>query len=333
VNRLNPIAGFGLRSAHGLLSGKGPAGTLLILILHRVLERHDPLQPDEPDATQFAAQMDLIAELCTVLPLSQAVERLYAGTLPPRAACITFDDGYLNNLTVAAPIMRARGIPATVFVSTGYIGNGRMFNDTVIESVRRAGAELDLSDIGLGRYTFADDRARVRAIDQILTSVKHLEFDQRLAKAAALEQRVGGGLPNNLMMSEAHIRELHGLGIEIGAHTITHPILCRIDAAAARREIGASREILQGITGASIPLFAYPNGRPYEDYDGTHVEIVRSCGFAAAVSTAWGAATRRSDRYQLPRLMPWDKTALRFAARLLRARRELSATAVTVPAS
>jgi len=75
------------------------------------------------------------------------------------------------------------------------------------------------------------------------------------------------------------------------------------------------------------------NGRPYDDYDGTHVEIVRSCGFAAAVSTAWGAATRRSDRYQLPRLMPWDKTALRFAARLLRARRELSATAVPVPAN
>jgi peptidoglycan/xylan/chitin deacetylase (PgdA/CDA1 family) len=148
-----------------------------------------------------------------------------------------------------------------------------------------------------------------------------------------MEQRVGGGLPTDLMMSEAQIRELHGLGIEIGAHTITHPILCRIDPAAARREIGASREILQGITGASIPLFAYPNGRPYDDYDGTHVEIVRSCGFAAAVSTAWGAATRRSDRYQLPRLMPWDKTALRFAARLLRARRELSATAVPVPAN
>jgi peptidoglycan/xylan/chitin deacetylase (PgdA/CDA1 family) len=332
MNRLNPIAGFGLRGAHALLSGKGAAGSLLILILHRVLERHDPLQPDEPDAAQFAAQMDLIAGLCTVLPLSEAVERLYAGTLPARAACITFDDGYLNNLTVAAPILRARGLPATVFVSTGYIGNGRMFNDTVIESVRRAGAELDLSDLGLGRYTFADDRARLRAIDQILSNVKYMEFSERLEKAAAMAQRVGGGLPEDLMMSEPQIRELHGKGIEIGAHTITHPILCRVDAQTARREIGASREILQGITGSSVSMFAYPNGRPYDDYDGTHVEMVRACGFAAAVSTAWGAATSRSNRYQLPRLMPWDKTALRFAARLLRARRELSAPTVPVPA-
>src|SRR4029453_9293701 len=133
--------------------------------------------------------MDLIAGLCTVLPLAEAVERLYAGTLPPRAACITFDDGYRNNLTVAAPILRARGLPATVFVSTGYIGNGRMFNDTVIESVRRAGTELDLSDLGLGRYDFADDRARLRAIDQILTHVKYMEFSERSEKAAALAQR------------------------------------------------------------------------------------------------------------------------------------------------
>lgn len=333
MNRLNPIAGFGLRSAHGLLSGKGADGSLLILILHRVLEKHDPLQPDEPDAAQFAAQMDLIAGQCTVLPLSEAVERLYAGTLPARAACITFDDGYVNNLTVAAPILRARGLPATVFVSTGYIGNGRMFNDTVIESVRRAGAELDLSDLGLGRYAFADDPARLRAIDQILTNVKYLEFGERLEKAAAMAQRVGGGLPDDLMMSEQQIRELHAKGIEIGAHTITHPILCRVDAQTARKEIGASREILQGITGSSVSMFAYPNGRPHDDYDGTHVEMVRACGFAAAVSTAWGAATRRSHRYQLPRLMPWDKTALRFAARLLRARRELGATTVPVPAS
>lgn len=147
-----------------------------------------------------------------------------------------------------------------------------------------------------------------------------------------MEQRVGGGLPNDLMMSKPQIRELHRLGVEIGAHTITHPILSRTDPQMARREIGASREILQGITGAPVSLFAYPNGRPYDDYDGSHVEMVRACGFAAAVSTSWGAATRRSDRYQLPRLMPWDKTALRFAARLLRARRELSATAVPVPA-
>ena len=56
MNRLDPITGFGLRGAHSLLSGSGAGGSLLILILHRVLERHDPLQPDEPDATQFAAQ-------------------------------------------------------------------------------------------------------------------------------------------------------------------------------------------------------------------------------------------------------------------------------------
>jgi Polysaccharide deacetylase len=213
-------------------------------------------------------------------------------------------------------------------VSTGFMGNGRMFNDTVIEAVRRAGAELDLSDIGLGRHALVDTRARVQAIDTILRNVKYAPPAERLAKAAALQERVGGGLPDDLMMSEAQIRALHEQGFEIGAHTITHPILKRTDESSARREIGASREILQGITGAPICLFAYPNGRPHEDYDAVHVDMVRACGFRAAVSTAWGAASRHSDRFQLPRLMPWDRTALKFSLRLLRARRELRAQVV-----
>jgi peptidoglycan/xylan/chitin deacetylase (PgdA/CDA1 family) len=205
-----------------------------------------------------------------------------------------------------------------------------MFNDTDRVAACGRGAR----SIRPGSAAFPDARARLRAIDQILSLVKYMEFDERLGKAAPADvtrrRRIAERPDDEL---EPQVRELHQLGIDRRAHDHAPDSVPHRSAVTVRREIGASREILQGITGASISLFAYPNGRPYEDYDGTHVEIVRSCGFAAAVSTAWGAATRRSDRYQLPRLMPWDKTALRFAARLLRARRELSATAVPVPAN
>jgi hypothetical protein len=79
---------------------------------------------------------------------------------------------------------------------------------------------------------------------------------------------------------------------------------------------------LESITGRRVGLFAYPNGRPGRDYDASHVALVKSCGFDAAVSTAWGAAGGRVDTFQIPRMLPWDASPLKFATRLLRTYRE-----------
>jgi peptidoglycan/xylan/chitin deacetylase (PgdA/CDA1 family) len=104
--------------------------------------------------------------------------------------------------------------------------------------------------------------------------------------------------------------------MEIGAHTITHPILTRLEAPEARREMANSKRDLESLLGEPVALFAYPNGVPTQDYDATHAALARECGFAAAVSTAWGAASVRSDRFQLPRFTPWDRTRLRYGLRL-----------------
>jgi peptidoglycan/xylan/chitin deacetylase (PgdA/CDA1 family) len=88
----------------------------MIFTYHRVLERPDPLLPDEPDAALFEQQASWLAQFCNVLSMTDAVRRLAAGTLPARAACITFDDGYANNHDVAMPILRRLGLPATVYV-------------------------------------------------------------------------------------------------------------------------------------------------------------------------------------------------------------------------
>jgi peptidoglycan/xylan/chitin deacetylase (PgdA/CDA1 family) len=325
MNRLSALEAAVVRGCGSLIAPGGNRGSLLVLIYHRVLPTADPLLPGEPDAGAFAEQMDLVRATCTVLPLAEAVERLLSGSLPSRAAAITFDDGYANNQSVAAPILAARKLPATVFVATGFIGTGRMFNDTVIESVRRAADRLDLGDMGLGIHELTDSPARRRAIDAILSAVKYKSLEERLAMAAAIAERVGAALPNDLMMTADQIRALHAGGIEIGAHTVSHPILRRLDADSARREIVASRRELEDIIGARVTSFAYPNGRPLQDYDGTHVQMVREAGFSAAVSTAWGAAGRNSDRHQIPRMLPWDRSPLKFAARLLRTHRQQSA--------
>ena len=235
---------------------------------------------------------------------------------------MTFDDGYANNCDVALPILAAYKIPATVFIAPAFLNGGRMFNDTIIESLRRAPTELDLRSEQLGVLRLTDLQSRVHAIEKVITALKHLEPQQRWEAAERIRRRCGAPLPDDLMMSDEQVRKLHRAGIEIGAHTITHPILTRVDANTARREIEDSRSRLEEIINAPVRSFAYPNGRPIRDYDATHVAIVKECGFDFAVSTAWGAATSGSDYYQIPRIAPWDASTFRYGMRMALAYRQ-----------
>lgn len=115
--------------------------------------------------------------------------------------------------------------------------------------------------------------------------------------------------------------------MEVGAHTISHPILTRLSPAAAFDEMRGGQQRLQEILDEPVTLFAYPNGVPNQDYTAEHARMARDCGFVAAVSTAWGAASARSDRYQMPRFSPWDETRWRYGARLLDNLRRVEAVA------
>ncbi len=128
-----------------------PDQRLSVLVYHRVLSAPDPLRPGEPTVEEFEARMRWLASNYNVMPLIEAVRGVRANRLPKRALSITFDDGYADNHDLALPVLRKLGLPATFFVTTGYLDGGCMFNDVVIEAVRRARTELDLRDLGFGR--------------------------------------------------------------------------------------------------------------------------------------------------------------------------------------
>lgn len=301
-----------------LLSPGGTRGRLSILIFHRVLPKPDPLAPDEPDAAAFEEQMRWVRTWFNVLPLATAVEMLYAARLPPRALAITFDDGYADNAELAAPILQRLGLTATFFVSTGSLSGGCMWNDRIIEAIRQfSGVRLDLTGIGHGVADLTTPDARRQAIAGLLNGIKHLAPAERLAAVDAVVATAGGGTEPALMMNAAQVQSLIGLGMDVGAHTVSHPILTRLDPASAKQEILQSKGHLEEILGQPVLLFAYPNGVPRQDYVAEHVQMVRDCGFAAAVSTAWGTATPSSDRFQLPRFTPWDRARWRYGARML----------------
>jgi len=313
---------FAWRALLAARSPAGPHGRLTVLIFHRVLPAPDALFPGEVDAARFDLVCGWLSQWFAVLPLGEAVQRLQRGDLPARAAAITFDDGYADNHDVALPILQRHGLHASFFVATGFLDGGRMFNDSVIEAVRRSSVPaLDLHDLRIGIDAplplAVDGASRRAAIECILGAVKYLPLPERDAAVDEVVRRCAAPLPSDLMMSSAQVRALHDCGMTIGAHTCHHPILARLPAAQARAEIAEGREHLQAIIGAPVTLFAYPNGKPAEDYHAGTVEIVRELGFEAAVTTAWGAASIQTDPYQLPRFTPWDRQAARFGWRLL----------------
>lgn len=295
---------------------------LSILIYHRVLPVPDPLLPDLPDVRVFRRQMALLRRLFCVLPLSHAVELLRRRALPQRSVCITFDDGYADNAEFALPILQSLGLPACFFIATRFMDGGQMWNDDLIEHVRNArGPHLDLSRFGWGKLAINSLAARRAAIDCLIQRLKYQSLAERQAIASELAPTIG----RPLMMTSTQIRTLKQAGMDIGAHTDSHPILRTQSDSDAYADIARGKDKLESLLDAPVSLFAYPNGKPGKDYDQRHVAMVRSLGFRAAVSTAAGAAGHAADLYQLPRFTPWERDSARFLLRLVQNRYRLRA--------
>ncbi len=275
------------------------------------------MSPDVVDSRVFDSQMSVLANSFQPMLLTDAVDQLYTGKLPRRAVCVTFDDGYADNFEVALPILRKHGIPATLFVATGYLDGGRMWNDTVTESIRRSShTTLNMPDLDLLDQSLKTVADRAIAARKAVLAIRRLAHDERLQRTASLAEDIGAELPDNMMLTSKQLLELHKAGVEIGAHTVSHPILTRLDSQSALDEIRDSRNQLRELTGAEVRGFAYPNGQPGVDYDQTHVSAVAQCGFKYAVSTARGSSNQHDSRFEMPRLDPWDSNPLKFGLRL-----------------
>jgi peptidoglycan/xylan/chitin deacetylase (PgdA/CDA1 family) len=315
-----------MKPLFSLLSPAGARARLSVLIFHRVLREPDPLFPDEIDAARFDELLGWVKSWFKVLPLDEAARRLQDASLPARAAALSFDDGYADNHDIAMPLLRKHGLPCSFFVATGFLNGGRMWNDTLIEAVRRSALPtLDLRGLvdvrgdDLGQHLLGDTTGRRAALGKLIERVKYLPPEPRLACVNAIAARAEVRPPDDLMMSSEQVRGLRRAGMQIGAHTVSHPILAKLDANQAADEMGHSRDALQALLGEKVGLFAYPNGKPGTDYlPDVHPAMARELGFDAAVSTRWAAARRGEDIFQIPRFTPWDRSRLKFGLRLAR---------------
>lgn len=304
-----------LAVAGGLLA----KNKLSILIYHQVFAQTDPMRPSEPDADTFRWQMELISEYFTPLSISAALQHLENETLPKNAVCITFDDGYLNNLQVAAPILNELHIPTTVYIATVFSAGENMWNDRLIDLVAMPEITLlDLSAIGQASAVLSNVPSRITAAQALIKKIKYLPVSERKAIIDQLYVRNQVQEAPRRMMLPGEIKALRALGIEIGAHTVDHPILAVLDDAEQYRQISQSKATLETWLGEPVTGFAYPNGKINHDYNAISRDIVADLKFDYAVSTNWGVTTKNSDKFQLNRFTPWDTSPLKFHLRLLR---------------
>lgn len=288
-----------------------------ILTYHRVNDEGDPFFGALPTGT-FERQMRHVARNYRVLPLEDLVERLQRGGLPRNAVAITFDDGYRDNLTHAAPILSRMGLPATIFLATGFIGTAEVpWVDRLAQALKKSpvdavrtpwGDDLDLAGIPARLRAMAGARDHFKRIPD---EERHRALEALLAALGVTDQRSF----KNLMLSWDDVHALQGLGFAIGAHTVNHPILSRVTPQRAWTEILGSRTMIESACGTAPRLFAYPNGGA-EDYTETVKRLVREAGFSCAVTTRFGMNTPNTNPWELRRGGPWEHHLPTFALKL-----------------
>jgi len=305
-----------------LVSGLGKEKKLFILIYHRVLDDQDYMRPVEVDKKVFTWQMELLANYFNVLPLAEALEKNKTATLPSRAVAITFDDGYSDNYLNALPILKKYGLNATFFIASGYLNGGIMWNDQVVESIRRMTLDkIDLTEVGLDTYQIDNEIEKSTASQQIINKIKHLDVIERQKIADFISLKVEQ-MPTDLMMTNEQVIKLHQSGMEIGGHTVSHPIMAKLDEQTVEKELKNNKQRLEKLLNTRLRFFAYPNGKPNIDYKAEQVEQVKAQGYQASVSTQWGVVNRHSDPFQLPRFTPWDKHPVKFMLRMIQRYKE-----------
>lgn len=292
----------------------------LILGYHRIAEGvQDPfrlcVRPD-----RFAAHLEEIARTREPAPL----DALSVPSRRPRVV-VTFDDGYIDNLTTALPIAESKGVPITVFVTSGMLGDQKGFWWDRLAALLRA-RPRGTSEIC---FTLAGSIVRIplgapgsdadlQTVRRCLLPIPVTEIDRAL-DAVSEQWSVASTAPSDARsLTHDELLQLAGSDVStIGAHTVDHVRLRGRPSDEQLSTIATSKRDLEKLLGRRVLHFAYPFGSR-DDFDDHSVDSVRSCDFETACTTLPGTANESTDLYHLPRRLVMDWGRVRFRAQLKR---------------
>jgi len=234
-------------------------------------------------------------------------------TLPKKTIVITFDDGYKDNFSYAFPILKKYKIPATIFLTTGYIGTNKIFWWDRVGYILN---NSDLQKIDLGNITLSKYENKSQYIDIIIDEIKKMPDEKRKREINKIEESSKVKLPknigNDMFLTWDEVKEMSESKISFGAHTVNHPILTNITLKQAEIEIKKSKEDIEKRINTSVNTFSYPNGL-IEDFNKEIIKILKKNGFICSVTAYPTMITKDTDLFELGRVPPgWSYDAFKF---------------------
>jgi len=306
-----------------------------ILAYHRILDLESrekyPFDYDLISASisDFKWQMKHVKKYYSPISFKHLVEHYESKTtLPKNPIIITFDDGYSDNYYNAYPILKELSIPATIFISTDYIGGDNTFwFDWVSFLVNKyPGHEIKIHSLN-ENIKLDDNLNKRRHIGaKLINELKKVNNDIRLEVLSELHEKYDYLLANeedrirklSYPLSWEQIIEMSRNGIDFGSHTTSHPILSKLNNNELKNELMDSKEILEEKLGKDISIFAYPNGLS-NDYNENVIKNIKLAGYKFALTYIAGANNiKELKRYEIKRIPIEQETSRnRFSTALV----------------
>jgi peptidoglycan/xylan/chitin deacetylase (PgdA/CDA1 family) len=314
---------------------EGTGGRALILLYHRVEDLQSDPQLLAVSKEHFDEHMALLSSEYRTLRLTELIEALMRCSVPDHTVAVTFDEGYADNLLNAKGILERHRVPATVFVSSGYVGQDREYWWDELERVLlQPGVLPEKLTLNLGGDPFTasisssttysvEDQQRdaewsvlqedatprhrlYRALCDLLRPLPVRVRDSALEQIRDWAGCRPTARKSHRPLSVGELRELIAGGlVEVGAHTVNHPLLSAQPVEEQRSEIVDSKVDLERLCECCAATFSYPfGGRAH--YSAHSVECVRRAGFSGACSAIVGRVRSRTDPFQLPRCLVRD---------------------------
>jgi peptidoglycan/xylan/chitin deacetylase (PgdA/CDA1 family) len=292
------------RSSRQTLLGKKE---VCVLGLHRVLTKAEQSRSNSLDGmiltdVTFVALLEYLQQRFHVVSLETFFKGETVETDKSKSWCLlTFDDGWRDTYTTAYPWLKKFAMPATVFLATGSIGGRRGFWVEQLKRASRSSASRATIRSVL-KEVVGQDESQVMSLEGIVEWLKRMPAERRhslLQRLLPSEENCDGPDEVDSMLTWNQAIEMSRDGIEMGAHTVSHPLLSYENDATVERELRVSKQTLEEKLGKKVRAFAYPNG----DWDERVRRWVQQVGYEGAFSTRPGWYRQGQDPYIIRRIL------------------------------
>ncbi len=290
--------------------------TLTILLYHGVTDSSstgiENYTNKHVSVADFRRDMTCVKKHCTILSMDDVVEICRNGdAFPPRAVAITFDDGFANNHSVAAPILADLNLPATFYVCAGVVNTDLMFwVDELEDCFNRTDRESVTVELEghARRFELRSDLERIAALDAVKAVCKRVPCEEKNRILDTVRSTTGiipgvAQAENYRKITWSALRELASdPAFIVGGHTLYHDILALQETERAALDVRTCLDLLSFNVGKPVTHFSYPEGQA-NNYDEAIIQVLTERGVVCSPSAICGLNSKNEHLFHLRRVM------------------------------